>query len=615
MQARISLFLFFSVLVTSLALSSCKQGSTQGIIVIAVDDLSVDDVACTQDLLENQRSGWLQICRDSYRFTHAYTTSPMTLPALGSLMSGLYPFQHSLRHNSGQVLSPEIKTLAEEALDKKWKTAFFSGGLPVLRKSGLNQGFELFLDGLSVPNMEVYRPFEKNIELFKEWYSEEAEDRSFLSVFYVPDLSFPSRLSKTDFNEMRNQTAGSAIDELDENLFNLVQFLKIKNRWDQVTFVLVGLSGHSDVNERVGGLKGLNLHGENTQVAFFYKRAELKTQSKIGQFKSTTVDVDVNLADIGQTLIDQLTGHSTQALNEDWPIFSLTNLIESSAVDSHKQNLKKIPDRRLLIESGWPAWIGLSKGFSTAVVESHHLFLLSPQAQVYNLLTDRNEEHPVSLNVELKKKLELYKEKMILLGFVDEVWRSKDWRLRILEKSSAVDSDKARQNVILSEIKKIMTSETDPLFFDYAVSRAWLEEDWSTLSFLSQRNRNNFLTDLSGFYLKRKGARPDHVCFQLAGMRENSVLDVKKCEDFLFSKYLLDRVRSETKSKDFEKYFEIFRYRQKIKDEDLAKDIKFDADYFKNSGPQLFEIFLSFPENQKLKTQLFKKRKVNSDEI
>ena len=67
-------------------------------LVIAVDELTATDVICSQD--DSPRSGFQLLCNESVRFTHAFTPSTLTVPALASLLTGHYPIQHRVRHNS-----------------------------------------------------------------------------------------------------------------------------------------------------------------------------------------------------------------------------------------------------------------------------------------------------------------------------------------------------------------------------------------------------------------------------------------------------------------------------------------------------------------------------------
>ena len=168
--------------------TSCQNKSQTSIVIVAVDSLSVGDISCAQKLAA--RSGLSVLCEESVRFTHAYTPSTLSVPAMASLVTGTYPFHHGLHNNGSPGLPSSFQTIAEVAVEKKYRTGFFSGGAPLFRKTGLNQGFEFFEDGF-VPNLDqIFKPFNKNIDIFENWLNQEVKGDSFLAYFYVPDLLF-----------------------------------------------------------------------------------------------------------------------------------------------------------------------------------------------------------------------------------------------------------------------------------------------------------------------------------------------------------------------------------------------------------------------------------------
>lgn len=153
-------FLLYN-LFSSIALltASCQQHDQKSVLILAADELTISDVLCNSD--ENHRSGFQVICNESIRFTHAFTTSTLTLPALSSILTGMYPLEHGVRHNGSPGLSPDLELASELAFSKNFRTSFFSGGAPVLRKSGLNQGFEIFEDNIEPSFTFLYRPLKK----------------------------------------------------------------------------------------------------------------------------------------------------------------------------------------------------------------------------------------------------------------------------------------------------------------------------------------------------------------------------------------------------------------------------------------------------------------------
>lgn len=82
------------------------------------------------------------------RFTHAYTTAPMTLPAHASMMTGLLPADHGVHENARRL--GDGHALAAEHLQRAgYNTAAFVSGYPLAQQFGLARGFEHYDDDLS----------------------------------------------------------------------------------------------------------------------------------------------------------------------------------------------------------------------------------------------------------------------------------------------------------------------------------------------------------------------------------------------------------------------------------------------------------------------------------
>ena len=159
---------FFLLLFILSVLEGCKSNySSESFIVIAVDRLGSDSIDCSKEPKNpNLPSSFEVLCRDFSRWSHVYTPSTLTVPALTSMMTGEYPFSHGVRNNGSNYLSANFETVAERAFRKGWSTLFISGGAPVLRKTGLGQGFEVFDDSIK-PNLEIiHRPLQQTVPIF-----------------------------------------------------------------------------------------------------------------------------------------------------------------------------------------------------------------------------------------------------------------------------------------------------------------------------------------------------------------------------------------------------------------------------------------------------------------
>jgi len=87
--------------------------------------------------------------RDAIFFRNAYTTAPWTLPSHTTLFTGLYASEHGLQsgfEGANLRLSTHISTLPELLKDMGYSTGGFCSNPWIGRSSGLNRGFDLFVE-------------------------------------------------------------------------------------------------------------------------------------------------------------------------------------------------------------------------------------------------------------------------------------------------------------------------------------------------------------------------------------------------------------------------------------------------------------------------------------
>jgi hypothetical protein len=110
----------------------------------------------------------------------------------------------------------------------------------ILRKTGLQQGFELFEDSIHPKSDALHRPFEISTGIFQRRLTE-TKKHKFFSVIYIPDLLYSDFPTQNILGEVRSTGAESQIEEFKENLEGLFFFLKKEGLWDQTHVVLVWL--------------------------------------------------------------------------------------------------------------------------------------------------------------------------------------------------------------------------------------------------------------------------------------------------------------------------------------------------------------------------------------
>jgi arylsulfatase A-like enzyme len=87
-----------------------------------------------------------RLAREGVRFADAVSPAPITLVAHSSVLTGLDPDHHKVRHNGEYRLDPSQVTLAEVLQANGYETAAFVSGFVLDARYGLAQGFDRYDD-------------------------------------------------------------------------------------------------------------------------------------------------------------------------------------------------------------------------------------------------------------------------------------------------------------------------------------------------------------------------------------------------------------------------------------------------------------------------------------
>jgi len=147
------------VVFVALACASCspKQPEAEAapsrpsILLVTLDTTRADSLGFETDAVETPALD--ELAARGVRFSQAWTTAPMTLPAHTSILTGLYPSQHGIHENS-RFLDDDRFLLAERLRDAGYATAAFISGFPLKRRFGLAQGFDRYDDNLGEDSAE-----------------------------------------------------------------------------------------------------------------------------------------------------------------------------------------------------------------------------------------------------------------------------------------------------------------------------------------------------------------------------------------------------------------------------------------------------------------------------
>ncbi len=157
------------------------------VVLISVDTLRADHVGA-YGYAKPTTPNIDRLAERSVVFERAISQSSWTRPAHLSIMTGLYPVEHGVvALRDRQRLPDSIPTLAAVLAARGYRTAAFTGGVNLAPEFGFDRGFELYRT-----NGKYFRD---NLEDFRHWLGEHAQERFFLFLHgydpHTPYLTDP----------------------------------------------------------------------------------------------------------------------------------------------------------------------------------------------------------------------------------------------------------------------------------------------------------------------------------------------------------------------------------------------------------------------------------------
>jgi len=370
-----------TTIISLIFFTGCFQAAPVGqksVLVIVIPDFRADDLTCSNssDSLTPRLDA---ICDESVRFTHAYTSSALAVPAMASILTGLYPVENGVHRNDSSVYEGEVTPLPQWAREKGLETLLVSGGVPVLRKTAVAKGFSDFDDSVRV-NGSYYRSAMESVKKFLNLVESQSDGTPFFGVLSLADLEFPQITSDNQSETLRREGGyNGKIQDIDEAVGFLRSVFRLQKIWDPMTVVIVGAAG-SDRVEHDGLSTGLNLYDEVVHVPLLIK----PSRKPRDQGPSWKVDEPVNLVDLGVTLFHILGGTGNkQSL---FPIRDFSEALEGKDLAPQK--------RPLFVESDLPSW----RNWGPRLVMMRYgewSFWAPPEERIYNTYTDHMETRNV----------------------------------------------------------------------------------------------------------------------------------------------------------------------------------------------------------------------------
>ena len=182
-------------------------------------------------------------------------TSPQTLPAHASLLTGRLPFETGVRDVAGYRLPESARTLAELLRDRGYATGGIVSSFLLRKDTGIARGFAFFDAELPAPHDgstddSLMRDGAESEQVAEHWLDSIGTSRAFLFLHFAEPHA--PRSAPERFTETAATPYDAEISYADENVGRLVRYLKAHQLYDRSTILLV--SDHGE---------GLGEHGEN----------------------------------------------------------------------------------------------------------------------------------------------------------------------------------------------------------------------------------------------------------------------------------------------------------------------------------------------------------------
>ena len=239
------------------------------------------------------------LAAEGERFTQAYTSAPLTLPAHASMLTGLYPLRHGVRENGLWPLSDEADTLAERAREAGYDTAAFLAAVVLDERFGLDQGFAHFDTPRRSATQDTSHYTERDaasvVDAALAWFDRRQDERPFFTWVHVFDPHAPYAPPEA-FRQgvLEPYPYLGELAYVDAELGRLFDTLRARELFDDTVVLVVG-----DHGEAFGE------HGEVSHGPFCYE-STLRVPFLLRDPRSTRRGVSealVSVVDVHPTLL------------------------------------------------------------------------------------------------------------------------------------------------------------------------------------------------------------------------------------------------------------------------------------------------------------------------
>jgi len=285
--------------------SPADSSSRSNVLLVTIDTLRADHVG-SYGYHEASTPTIDALARRGVRFETAVAHAPLTGPSHASILTGQTPLGHGFRNNSGFILAPGAKTVAQDFRNAGYHTAGFVSGFPLDRRFGFDRGFETYDDRLPKGNDRRRTPYverfaDATTDAVLRWLTtanpREAPQPApwFLWVHYY-DPHAPYEPPAADLADRYRQAPyDGEIAFVDRQLGRLLQTLDAKGETSR-TIVLVTADHGESLGEHGEGTHGIFLYDATLRVPWIMAGPQI-APGRVSQTVARSIDVLPTLLD------------------------------------------------------------------------------------------------------------------------------------------------------------------------------------------------------------------------------------------------------------------------------------------------------------------------------
>ena len=290
-RRRILLPLLVSLL-TALLQGCAGERDGRCVLLIVIDTIRADRLGC-YGYAAIETPALDRLASEGVLYENALTAVPVTLPAIATILTGAYPFQHGLRDNGPMRLNSAWTTLAERFQEQGYATGAFVSAEVISREHQLDQGFAVYEDDFSAPykafdprmvdfsdtRQGVERRADQTIDLALGWLADQAGADVFLFV-HLFDPHLP-RDPPPPFNaDYAGRLYDGEIAFADREIGRLLA--GIRELWDPSRCLTIAVGDHGEgLQDHEEELHGFLLFEETMRVPLIVQGLSLPRGARV----------------------------------------------------------------------------------------------------------------------------------------------------------------------------------------------------------------------------------------------------------------------------------------------------------------------------------------------